>query len=340
MAASHPRAVAQTPLPSRRRSGAVAAAVQLLADHPDLRVLRRIGETTLSLAADDTDAPTRIGVVVDVETEGLDPARDAIIELAMRRFRFDAAGRIVAVGATRVWREDPGRPLDPAITRLTGLTDADVAGQAIDEAAATAMLRTAAVVVAHNAAFDRPRVETRLPGGAGRPWACSLSEVDWDGLGFEGRRLGHLLMQAGWFHDGHRAEADILALLHLLAHRCPDDTTILGRLIARAEVPTVRVEARGARVRAQGCAQGARLPLACRPSPTGGPRSPSPTSSPSSCGCNAAAADRRGPCRSPGPTATGNPRPRGTTRIPNPAAPGRSGWRPHAVQLNHKEHHR
>ncbi len=227
-------------------TGAVAAAVQLLADHPDLRVLRRISETTLALAGDDTDTPTRVGVVVDVETEGLDPARDVIIELAMRRFRFDTAGRIVAVGATRTWREDPGRPLDPAITRLTGLTDADLAGQTIDEAAATAMLRSADVVIAHNARFDRPRVETRLPGGAGRPWACSLSEVDWDGLGFEGRRLGHLLMECGFFHTGHRAEADILALLHLLAHRCPDDTTILGRLIARAEAATVSVEARGA----------------------------------------------------------------------------------------------
>ena len=53
-------------------------------------------------------------------------------------------------------------------------------------------------------------------------------------------------MQIGWFHAGHRAEADILALLHLLAHQCPDGTTILGRLIARAETPSVRVEARGA----------------------------------------------------------------------------------------------
>jgi DNA polymerase-3 subunit epsilon len=227
-------------------AGAIAAAVQLLADHPDHRILRRISEATLPLAADDTDTPTRIGVVVDVETEGLDPARDAIVELAMRRFRFDAAGRIVAVGATRVWHEDPGRPLDPAITRLTGLTDADLAGQTIDEAAATAMLRTADVVVAHNARFDRPRVEARLPDGAGRPWACALYEVDWDALAFDGRRLGHLLMQSGWFHDGHRAAADILALLHLLAHRCSDNTTVLGRLIARAEAPSVRIEARGA----------------------------------------------------------------------------------------------
>jgi DNA polymerase-3 subunit epsilon len=235
-----------TDLAAASDTDAIAAAVRILAAHPDHRVLRRISEATLPLADDDTDTPTRIGLVVDVETEGLDPARDAIVELAMRRFRFDVAGRIVAVGATRVWREDPGRPLDLAITRLTGLTDADLAGQAIDETAATTMLRTAHVVVAHNAGFDCPRVEARLPDGAGRPWTCSLAEVDWDGLGFDGRRLGHLLMQAGWFHDGHRAEADILALLHLLAHRCSDDTTVLGRLIAKAEAPSVRVEARGA----------------------------------------------------------------------------------------------
>lgn len=225
---------------------AIAAAVRLLTEDPDHRVLRRITETTLPLAADDSDTPVRIGVVVDVETEGLDAVRHAIVELAIRRFRFNAAGRIVAVGATRAWREDPGRPLDPAITRLTGLTDADLAGETIDEGAATALLRSADVVIAHNAAFDCPRVEARLPGGAGRPWACSLAEVDWDVLGFDGRRLGHLLMPMGWFHDGHRAEADILAMLHLLAHECPDGMTLLGRLIARAETPTVKVEARGA----------------------------------------------------------------------------------------------
>ena len=148
---------------------AVAAAVGLLTGHADYRVLRRIDETTLPLARDDDATPTRTGVVVDIETTGLDAARDVIIELAMRRFRFDAAGRIVAVGATRVWREDPERPLDPAITRLTGLTDADLAGQSIDEAAATAILRSAAVIVAHHVAFDAPRVEARLPGAAGRP---------------------------------------------------------------------------------------------------------------------------------------------------------------------------
>ncbi|MFN3728052.1 MAG: exonuclease domain-containing protein, partial [Allosphingosinicella sp.] len=70
-----------------------------------------------------------MAAAVDVETTGIDPAQDRIIELAIRQFRFDAAGVITEIGSVHRWLEDPGWSLDPEITRLTGLKDADLVGQ-------------------------------------------------------------------------------------------------------------------------------------------------------------------------------------------------------------------
>lgn len=219
-----------------------AQAARLLGTHPDYRVQRRLTPVTHFHAAN-PESPTRIGVAIDVETTGLDRETDRIIELAIQRFRFDECGRIIQVGLPRVWREDPGMPIDPKITSLTGLTDADVAEQQIDESVAVDILSSAAIIVAHNAAFDRPFVDRRLPAIAGKPWACSMAELEWLELGFEGRSLAHLVSQCGWFYEGHRAENDILALLYLLSHGLPDGETILAKLIACSELQTYRVNA-------------------------------------------------------------------------------------------------
>jgi len=219
-----------------------AHAAELLSAHPDFRVQRRLMPVTTFHEAVPF-VPNRIGVAIDVETTGLNHDADRIIELAMQRFRFDARGRIIQVGTPRVWREDPAVPLDPRITMLTGLTEEDVAGQAIDDTAAVDILASADIIVAHNAAFDRPFIDRRLPAVAGKPWACSMAELDWLELGFEGRALAHLVSQCGWFYEGHRAENDILALLYLLSHELPDGETILAKLIACSEQPTWRVNA-------------------------------------------------------------------------------------------------
>lgn len=227
------------------RSGAtddLEALAERLAAAPDYRVLRRIKPVDRFHAPKGRDG-LRVGAVLDIETTGLDREGDRIIELAVQRFRFDVEGRIVQVGEPRSWREDPGRPLDPAITALTGLTDADLAGQAIDEALAISILTSCDVIVAHNAGFDRPFVERRLPAVAGNAWACSCHDLDWRALGFEGRALSHLVLQMGWFYDAHRAETDVLALLHLLAHPLADGATVLAKLVAAAERSTYRVHA-------------------------------------------------------------------------------------------------
>ena len=189
---------------------------------------------------------TRIGAAIDVETTGKVIETGGVIEMAIRRFRFDAQGVVTHIDRSYCWREDPGFPIPPEITRLTGIADEDVRDRWIDEEVATRLLRSASIVVAHNARFDRPWVERRLEGLGDLDWACSMSEVDWRERGFDGRALGHLLGQAGWFHDAHHGPADVDAVIQLLRHRFADGSTALSELLVRSAAPSWIVRAVGA----------------------------------------------------------------------------------------------
>ena len=199
-----------------------------------------------------------IGVAIDVETTGLDPKTGRIIELAIRRIRYDAGGVVTEIDRPYEWREDPGEPLSAEITALTGLTDEDLAGQEIDEDGATRLLRSASFIVAHNAGFDRAWVEKRLPDAAGLNWCCSMRQIDWRARGFDGRVLGYLLLQRGYYHCGHRASADVDALIQMLRHEDAAGRTALSEMIETGSKPTWIVRARGAhfdlkdRLRARG----------------------------------------------------------------------------------------
>lgn len=228
----------------------VAAALALLDAHPDYRVLRSLPPSKTLVSPLPPVLPLRVAAILDVETTGLFAGLDEVIELAVQRVRFDALGRIVKVGTPRSWLQQPVDPVTPEITAITGLTNEMLAGQRIDLETATTMIAGTDVVVAHNAAFDRPFVDLLLPSLGSAAWACSMCEVDWRAEGFEGRALNHLVYQAGisgYFFGGHRAATDVLALLNLLAHPVGDNGgTILGQLIATAETPSVKIMAVGA----------------------------------------------------------------------------------------------
>jgi DNA polymerase III subunit epsilon len=218
-------------------------AAELLGTHPDYRVLRvlpPLDRFTLPSASDRTWTIA----VLDIETTSLDPATGKIIELAICLCDVDICGRIVRIGPVETWLEDPGHPLSDEIVRLTGLSDADLAGRCIDDDAVTALLGAAHLCVAHNAAFDARWIEARYPTLAGRCWACSLREVDWAGHGIESRKLGGLLADvAGFFNQRHRADADVAALVALLATELPAGRTVCAELIHTAMQPTVRLTA-------------------------------------------------------------------------------------------------
>jgi DNA polymerase-3 subunit epsilon len=159
------------------------------------------------------------GVILDTETTGLDHRKDEIIEIGAIAFTFDAAGNIGDVIGLYGGLQQPSIPIPAEITKLTGITDAMVAGQLIDIAALRNLIDPADLVIAHNAGFDRPFCEAFSPIFVDKAWACSSAEVQWSARGYEGTKLGYLIGQAGYFHYGHRAVDDCFALLEVLARQ-------------------------------------------------------------------------------------------------------------------------
>lgn len=216
------------------------------ADDRDIRILRRISSLGDFPLANRVTGKVRRIAVVDTETTGTDVLHDEIIDIAVVVIEVDEVGEIVGIVSAGQALRDPHMPIPAAITRLTGISDADVAGKAIDLDRLERLLRGVDVRLAHSAVFDIGFIENLMPSLAGAAWACSMRDFDWLGAGFDGAKLGHLLMQIGRFNTAHRAMADVVSLLHLLIHRLPHGGTVLADLLANAERASVRFEATGA----------------------------------------------------------------------------------------------
>lgn len=186
---------------------------------PAYRVLRAV---TPPATLERPPEGARVGVYLDLETTGLDRSSDAVIEIGLVRFAYDLeSGRVLGVLDAYSALEDPGRPLPPQITALTGIDDAMLAGKRIDDERVAGVLDGAGLVIAHNAGFDRPFAEARLPVVDTLPWACSQRDVDWRLEGFESSGLQALVMASGGFFAGHRAVEDCYAGLYLLDRALP-----------------------------------------------------------------------------------------------------------------------
>ncbi|MBS4020009.1 MAG: 3'-5' exonuclease [Dechloromonas sp.] len=181
--------------------------------------------------------------VIDSETTGLDAEQDKVIELGYVIASFDPlTGQVYRVESRHSSFEDPGFPLPEHIKALTGLTDDDVRGQRFDDARIEAELSTCALIVAHNAPFDRGFLERRFPFLSGLWWACSQRECPWKIMQTGSTKLEWLMHQLlGRFYDAHRALIDAEVLLSILAEVRFEDAPVLRYLLQESKKLTFRV---------------------------------------------------------------------------------------------------
>ena len=122
-----------------------------------------------------------------------------------------------------------------------------VQGQSIDFVRLEEHVARAAIIVAHNAAFDRKFEERLAPCFETKPWGCSMSQIPWAAEGIRGSKLAYLAAAAGFFFDEHRAVTDCQAAIEILGKALPQSgRTALSALLHEARQRTCRVWAEGA----------------------------------------------------------------------------------------------
>jgi len=197
----------------------------------DWRLLRRL--SLPRVLNEPRGGSRKRALVVDVETTGLSPEVDEVVQLAMLPFTYESeTGRILEIEHNSAFEglREPATPISKEATLVTGITQEMVVGQEIDADFVEEIVDGVDLVVAHNAAFDRPMVEKHWKYFANKPWSCSLSSVDWLREGHSAGKLDYLGMRFGWFYDAHRALADCEACLALLAQELP----VSGRRVMSA----------------------------------------------------------------------------------------------------------
>ena len=141
------------------------------------------------------------GLIVDVETTGLDPHSDKIIEIAFVKFAILSETLELKILSTYSGLEDPECEVSPEITKITGLDNAILANQKIDWTLVRKVMEESSIIVAHNADFDRSFIERRpeLSDLKGRHWACSVKHIRWHQHGFKSRALNYLAADHGFY---------------------------------------------------------------------------------------------------------------------------------------------
>lgn len=148
------------------------------------------------------------GIILDLETTGLDYKTDKIIEIGIVEFVIcDSTPYITNMYSGL---EDPQEEISETISEVTHIKNEFLKDQKISWDIVRSFLSRSSIVIAHNAEFDSRFLAKREElKGIKLHWACSLNHIDWFHHGFKTRALNYLAADMQFINPfAHRALFD------------------------------------------------------------------------------------------------------------------------------------
>ena len=207
-------------------------------------------------------------VLFDCETNGLDPDKHQIIELAAMRIEQTPHGALRIADQMDTFIKLPdGEQLPTNIVELTGITDSKLASEGVDKHKAaknfTRMFNGtgSVLMVAHNAQFDIQFVSSLLR-GEHQSISVAVNKLDTLTVFKDRRKYPHKLANAiiaydlaGKVQNSHRAIDDVLAMFEVMkamAAERDDLTTYINLFgynpkygVSGHRIPGIRYESQG-----------------------------------------------------------------------------------------------
>lgn len=211
----------------------------------EYKIIRRFNPGTDARISGIPASNPRYLLACDTESTGLSFPEDKIVELAFILVEYEAAtSQITRLIDQYEEFEDPGVPISAEASAVNGITQEMIAGKKFDDDRVNEMIGRAHIVCCHNSRFDRKFLEERFPVFASKPWACTLTQIDWVAEGIKTKNLEFLLYKNGFFVDAHRALADTQGVVALLLGTLPVSGELASAsMLARARTKSWKIYA-------------------------------------------------------------------------------------------------
>jgi len=131
--------------------------------------------------------------------------------------------------------EDPKRELTAEESKYLDFSIKDEVGSSIDWSLVSNLLKSADLVISHNASFVKPWIEKHI-GTIDTLWGCSMEQVSWTDLDFPARGLSVLSVFSGFFYDFKNSAVVLDALVYVL-----DLNNVTKKLLLHAKTPDLQI---------------------------------------------------------------------------------------------------